>query len=104
MQAGYWSWPVTLEVINGHLVPKLQEHPRDPSSLPMLTLREDQSCSMLRVPRTAEYFIPDRAKGRLEMSTDQELWVEVTVPPQGPPRPIQLAVSDRTGFRPLRFE
>jgi hypothetical protein len=32
------------------------------------------------------------------------LWVEVTVPPSGPPRPIQLAVSSEAGWQPLKFE
>ena len=27
--------------------------------------------------------------------------VEVTVPPSGPPRPIQLAISSDAGFKPL---
>jgi hypothetical protein len=51
-----------------------------------------------------EFFIPDTAKGPFPLKPGQELWVEVTMPPTGPPRPIQLALSTGAGFHPLRFE
>ena len=34
----------------------------------------------------------------------EEMWVEVTVPPKGPPRAIQIAVSGNGKFEPIRFE
>lgn len=46
---------------------------------------------------------PDRAKGPFPLQKGQVLWVEVTVPPSGPPRPIQLAVSNEAGWQPLKF-
>jgi len=39
----------------------------------------------------------------LILKQGQELWVEVTAPVSGPPRPIQLALSDSTGFYPLHL-
>jgi hypothetical protein len=33
----------------------------------------------------------------------QELWAEVTVPSSGPPRPIQLALSDGKQFHVLNL-
>jgi hypothetical protein len=34
----------------------------------------------------------------------QELWIEVTVPSKGPPRPLQLAVKDNGVWKPLAFQ
>jgi len=34
----------------------------------------------------------------------QELWIEVTVPPKGPPRPMQLALKENGNWRPLAFQ
>lgn len=44
------------------------------------------------------------AQGTIEPSTlkaGQELWMEVTVPPAGPPRPLQLALKDNGEWKPL---
>jgi hypothetical protein len=50
------------------------------------------------------YFIPDTAKDPARESAEnkEELWVEVTVPPKGPPRPLRLGVKKPDGeIRPL---
>jgi hypothetical protein len=47
------------------------------------------------------YFISDTAKNPFPPKQGEELWVEVTVPPMGSPRPIQLAVSKDGVFTPL---
>ena len=49
----------------------------------------------------ADFFSGDRAKSPFPLKPHEELWVEVTVPPSGPPRPIQLAISSDAGFKPL---
>ena len=51
--------------------------------------------------KTVDYFIPDAAKTPFPLKKGEELWVEVTVPPMGPPRPIQLAISKDGAFTPL---
>jgi hypothetical protein len=33
-----------------------------------------------------------------------ELWVEVTIPPKGPPRPTQLALKENGVWKPIAFE
>jgi hypothetical protein len=50
------------------------------------------------------FFIPDRTRLPLPLKPGQDLWVEVTLPPSGPPRPIQIAISSADGFRPLKFD
>ena len=42
--------------------------------------------------------IPSRLK------PGQELWVEVTVPPKGQPRPMQVALKQDGVWKPLAFE
>ena len=49
------------------------------------------------------FFLPEHVKDPSWLQRGQELWVEVTVPRKGPPRPIQLAVKDQTGWHPLNL-
>lgn len=100
---GYWTWYVSLSVANGHLVPVLQDHPKNPSDTVRLTLAEDRPCDRVPASRPTEYFIPDRAQPLFPLPAGRELWVEVTVPPSGPPRAIQLALSSKSGFQILHF-
>ena len=75
-----------------------------PKETRQISFRAYHSCQRATVRENEEYFIPDRAKGPFPLQAGQELWVEVTIPPSGPPRPIQLAVSDTAGFKALRME
>lgn len=47
------------------------------------------------------YFIPEHAADPSIRASDEELWVEVTVPHLGPPRPIQLGVKKNGAIKPL---
>ena len=47
---------------------------------------------------------PPRVEGLGPLQPGEELWVEVTVPPAGPPRAIQLAVSGNGNFTPIKFK
>jgi hypothetical protein len=103
-EPGSWKWNVSLAVEDGHLVPTLQDHPKTPIDIQELMLRTDRPCNRVPIRSEVEFFIPDTAKGPFPLKPGQELWVEVTMPPTGPPRPIQLALSTGAGFHPLRFE
>ena len=48
------------------------------------------------------FFIPEHAEIPRASAT-QELWAEVTIPKKGPPRPIQLALKDQSGWHPLNL-
>jgi hypothetical protein len=39
------------------------------------------------------YFIPEHAPDPTRLRSGEELWVEVSVPPAGPPRPIRIGVK-----------
>jgi hypothetical protein len=98
---GWWSWRVRPEAKDGRLVgvlagddvrPELSEELRQSKNLP---------CDRANFLESADYFIGDSAKSPLPLKGNEELWVEVTVPPAGPPRAVQLAISSDAGFKPL---
>jgi len=103
-QPRHWSWSVSLGVTNGHLQPHLEERPRSRENIEEVTFWENEPCDRAPVSAPEEYFVPDVARTPFPLQPGQELWVEVTVPPSGPPRPIQLALSSEAGFKPLKFE
>lgn len=47
------------------------------------------------------YFIPEHVKDPSIREPGEELWVEVSVPPTGPPRPIRLGVRKDGTLRPI---
>jgi hypothetical protein len=64
----------------------------------------EQSDLIIRGDRLLEpvaYFIPEHAIDPSRRPRDEELWVEVTVPPKGPPRPIRLGVKKSGVLTPL---
>ncbi len=101
-KAGAWSWQVELVAQSGHLTPTAQPaEGREGTST--VHLNAGDNCERARVNEQLEYFIPEHARTPFPLAAGQELWVEVTVPMFGPPRPIQLATSGVGGFAPLRF-
>ena len=77
----------------------------------------DQSADGIRMIRTLDadgktylttwepvlYFIPDTAPNPSSLKRGEELWVEVTIPRKGPPRPIQLALKSNGVWKPLNL-
>lgn len=61
-------------------------------------------CDAMRLDEPVDFFIPEHAQDPLPLQKGQELWIEVTVPPKGPPRPIQLALKRDGSWQPLAFE
>jgi hypothetical protein len=62
------------------------------------------SCDQLRLSDPVSFYLAEHAASPLPVGPGQELWVEVTVPPKGPPRPIQLALKDNGSWKPLAFQ
>jgi hypothetical protein len=58
----------------------------------------------MRVDKPVNFYITEHAASPLPVKTGDELWIEVTVPPKGPPRPIQLALKEKGVWRPLAFQ
>jgi hypothetical protein len=47
-------------------------------------------------------FIPDTASAPV-LKPDEEMWVEVTVPAKGPPRPIRMGIKKDGVITPVRL-
>jgi len=62
------------------------------------------ACDAMRLDMPVDFYIGEHARSPLPMKPGQELWIEVTVPAKGPPRPIQLAVKENGAWTPLAFE
>jgi hypothetical protein len=95
-----WRWRVKPEVRAGRLIAVLAGDDVRPEFTQELT-QLGERCDRATLMESADYFLGDRTKSPFPLKPNEELWVEVTVPPSGPPRPIQLAISSDTGFKPL---
>jgi hypothetical protein len=62
------------------------------------------TCADMRLQAPVDFFIGEHAASKIEIKPGQELWVEVTVPRRGPPRPIQLALKDGKSWKPLGLD
>lgn len=62
------------------------------------------SCDQMRLSVPVDFYISEHAKDPTWLKRGQELWIEVTVPPKGPPRPLQLALKDNGAWKPLALE
>jgi hypothetical protein len=89
------------EVKEGRLVAVPVDDDMRPEATLDVMQRVDRPCDRASLLESADYFIGDTAKSPFPLKPNEELWVEVTVPPSGPPRPIQLAISSDAGFKPI---
>ncbi|MGA2149282.1 MAG: hypothetical protein ABSH49_30455 [Bryobacteraceae bacterium] len=88
---GYWA---TLSVRNGRLV---AEPVAFDSGVRLFRWGDDS----WRILDPIAFFIPEHAQDPSRLPPGQELWVEVSVPRRGPPRPIRLAVKKDGVLTPL---
>jgi hypothetical protein len=47
------------------------------------------------------FFIPEHVPDPSRRAAGEELWVELTIPPKGPPRPIRLGVKKDGALTPI---
>lgn len=62
------------------------------------------ACDAMRLNTPVDFYIAEHAQSPLPLKPGQQLWIEVTVPPNGPPRPMQLALKENGGWTPLAFQ
>jgi len=96
--SAYWTWRVTTHADKGALVVTAAKE-----SAPMdVEFHFGDDCHRVRLLPSLDLFIPDTAK-LPRQEPHEEFWMEVTVPPAGPPRAIQLATSLDGKWQPLKF-
>jgi hypothetical protein len=62
------------------------------------------SCQDFRLLTPVDFYIAEHAANPASVKPGQELWIEVTIPPKGPPRPIQVALKQNGAWTPLAFQ
>lgn len=62
------------------------------------------ACNAMRLERPVDFYLSEHAQDPLPLKNGEELWIEVTVPPKGPPRPIQLARKQQEEWVPLGYQ
>jgi hypothetical protein len=62
------------------------------------------SCDALHIEEPVDFYIGEHAADPTPLKPGKELWIEVTIPPKGPPRPIQLALKQDGVWKPLAFQ
>ena len=103
-QSETWRWNVKIINQDGHLMPVEAGYSQGHLETYELTQRGNRACDRATLLTPVDYFVRDTAHSPSPLDTGQELWVEVTIPPMGPPRPIQLAISKGGAFKPLKFD
>jgi len=88
---------VTLRPENGRLVAMASEHGG-------LSARFDAASSTWALTDAIAFFIPEHAPDPSIRPADEELWVEVSVPKKGPPRPVRLGVKKNGVLTPLNLD
>ncbi len=92
-----------LKVENDKLVAVRIEGQEDSSTGQEISAMPSAPCDQMQVSDPVDFYIADTAKSPLPLQPGQQLWIEVTVPPIGPPRPLQLALKDNGAWKPLAF-
>lgn len=69
-----------------------------------VTALSGSACDDLYIDEPVDFYIAEHAADPTALREGQELWIEVTVPPKGPPRPLQLALKDNGAWKPLAFQ
>jgi hypothetical protein len=101
-------FPATIKVENNKLIALRIPDSENVSPMPpgsqMVAAWPGSSCENLRLDTPVDFYIPEHAAIPTPLKAGQELWIEVTVPPKGPPRPIQLALKQDGVWKPLAFQ
>jgi hypothetical protein len=95
------TFDAKLKVVNNTLVAVRIEGTEDANAGEEVVGTANSPCNQMRLESSTDFFVSDTAQSPLPLKPGQELWIEVTVPPKGPPRPIQLALKDNGAWKPL---
>ena len=102
-QVNFWNdqRDVYLRAEDGHLV--ALPAPR-PTGLRVTRWKTRNGDVVAGITEPVDYFLPEHATDPSRRQPGEELWIEVTVPKKGPPRPIRLAVKRGDAFTPLEIK
>ncbi len=96
-------FPAELKVENNQMVAvEITDEERQESGQ-MVEAPPGAPCQQFRLAAPVDYYIAEHAPDPSWIRPGQELWIEVTLPPKGPPRPLALALKDNGLWKPLNF-
>jgi hypothetical protein len=98
------SFPARLSVNDNRLVATRIPGESPGIFLPTVIIPKGAPCDALRLGPPVNFYISEHAAIPAPIQPNQELWIEVTVPPKGLPRPIQLALKDGGLWKPLAYQ
>jgi hypothetical protein len=98
------EFPASLVVDGSRLTAIRIPNPETPSEGLKVVAQPGANCATMRLRDPVNFYIADNAASPLPLKPGQELWMEVTVPPKGPPRPLQLALKEGGAWRALAFQ
>ncbi|HUB52770.1 MAG TPA: hypothetical protein VL986_11500 [Terracidiphilus sp.] len=101
VRGGPLSFYAKLGVENNRLVAKWLEGEWVQADGMEVWANDGTPCDRMHLKEATDFFLPEHAPDPMALKRGQELWIEVTLPPEGPPRPIQLAVKDNGVWKPL---
>jgi hypothetical protein len=90
-----------LQARDGHLLAIRPDGVETLNGTEWVSATDQTLCSEMRLDEPVLYFISEHAINPLPALPGEQLWVEVTVPPSGPPRPLHLAVRNATEWKVL---
>jgi hypothetical protein len=98
------SFPALLKVQDGKLraIRVTVDNAQSQSQRVDTLLNSD--CAHMRLETPVDFYISEHVQDPSALKSGQELWVELTVPPKGPPRPLQLALKDNGAWKPLNLQ
>jgi hypothetical protein len=103
VQGQYVEFPAKIVVKNNRLM-AVHERDGEDSHPQRVNAPDNAPCDQMRLVQPVSFYIAEHAKSPFSTQRGIELWVEVTVPPKGPPRPIQLAIKEAGGWKPLAYQ
>ncbi len=98
------TFPARLRVDGKRLAAIRIPESESQSGAQMVSASPGSSCEELRLETPVDFYLGEHAANPTPVRSGQELWVEVTVPPKGPPRPTQLALKENGVWKPLALE
>ena len=99
-----FQFPARIAVQDNKLVALGIPDPEGARSGELIVATPGAPCEDMRLFRPVDFYIPEHAVDPTRLKPGQELWIEVTLPTKGPPRPNQLAVKDNGAWHPLAMQ
>lgn len=92
----YYGARVLLSIVDGQLTATLTESTTEGRSV---WARNGQ----WQLANPVAFFLPEHVDDPTRLKPGEELWVELSIPPKGGPRPIRLALKKDGVLAPLSF-